>query len=223
MAKRDYISEILSRKQRLHKRGGRWALLSRKLDPLADCFNFLLAPGLVPESVRTELIRYLPVAHIAVLEGYFRLAYAELINHGDPYLTNAGQFKEIKLSLEPIIGLHKRDTTTGELIAHFLPHNSASDIENNMTTLLGHSFRGALLDEEFIPSDATAGVSMRELDEPVWKGLHRMFELRHVVCHELATKSSFRLTAIQELCQIAILFIIVSDTYICKRLGQKPP
>lgn len=223
MTKRDYVSEILKRNQRLHVRGGRWAVLSRKLSPLGDCFNFLVTPGLAPKSVRSELLRYLPVAHVAALEGYFRLAYAELINHGDPYLSNASSFKDIKLSLDTVVQLHNERTTTGDFIAHFLPHNSPGDIDSNMSIILGESFRGALHQEQFFPFDSDEGIPGKELDQALWDGLHELFQLRHIACHELATKAAFRLTTVKHLCQISILFIIITDSLLCKKLGQPAP
>jgi hypothetical protein len=220
MAKRDYISEILSRNRRLHRRSNRWVLASKRFGLLGDCFQFLLDASAGPKFIRQELFRYLPVAHVAALEGFFRIAYAELINFGDPYLQNAANFKELKFTIDPILGIHRGVTTTGDLIAHLLPHNSPSDISNNISVLLGSDFKKALEAEFYTPPNSKVEFSMKELGPPLWEGLYRLFEMRHIICHELATKANFKLTEIKDVCQRSIVFIIVVDCFLTKILDH---
>ena len=58
------------------------------------------------ESER-ELIRYLPVALIACVEGYFRMAIKDLVDSGEPYLTNAEKpASSLKLDFSLIRAVH---------------------------------------------------------------------------------------------------------------------
>lgn len=86
-----------------------------------------------------ELSRYFPIALVSCIEGYFRLVFADLINHGAPYKDNAAKF-EIKFTIDTAVSLERHSVTLGEFVAHLLPLNNLDDIESNMTTLIGESF-----------------------------------------------------------------------------------
>lgn len=54
-----------------------------------------------PAQHRTELLRYFPVAVVASIDGYFRARLAELIDAGDPFLSNAvSKYPDIKLDMQ---------------------------------------------------------------------------------------------------------------------------
>ena len=38
---------------------------------------------------RDELLRYFPIAVVATIEGYFRARLTQLIDHGEPFTSNA--------------------------------------------------------------------------------------------------------------------------------------
>lgn len=69
----------------------------------------------------TELIRYFPVALIACVEGYFRMVIRELVDTGEPYLSNAEKpAASIKLDFTTLRAIHGKEITVGELIhIHF--------------------------------------------------------------------------------------------------------
>ncbi|GFE81512.1 hypothetical protein GCM10011487_35120 [Steroidobacter agaridevorans] len=220
MPKRDYITEILARKGRHHKRGSRWQHAARRLLELSYAFKYIDTPNQAPKRARDELFRYMPVAHVAAFKGFCRLAYADLISFGDPFLTNARALKDLRFSIEPVLAVEGGFASGGELIAHLLPHKSASDVQRNFSTLLGEDFMKKLESESFTPHDSDEPFPMAEISEAIWRGLHRIFEMRHIICHELATKVHFSPREIKEVTQQCVVFVIVTEQLLTRTLAE---
>ena len=120
-----------------------------------------------------EFVRYMPVAAIALVEGYFKGLMCDLINLGPPFLQNAAEFKEVRVSLEALVGTHTREITVGELLTHPLRLNNLEDIDRHMSVVLGLEFLKTLKSEESLPAKYLAGLTA-------------LFEARHILAHEIA-------------------------------------
>lgn len=112
------------------------------------------------------------------------MLYRDLIDAGEPFLTNAKGFKDVRLDLDSLIATHHRGVTIGEIVAQQLPHSSLGDIETNLSILLAQDF-SAEFTKRLKAEDATIG------GEAFQTTLRRMvvytFQQRHIYCHELAT------------------------------------
>ena len=86
-----------------------------------------------------ELLRYFPVAMVACMEGYFRLAMKELIDGGEQFLSRSETLfkRDLKVDFLMLKEVHGKSLTLGELIAHLTRCNNLSDINSNISTLLG--------------------------------------------------------------------------------------
>lgn len=141
-----------------------------------------------------ELFRHFPVAAIAVLESHFKSAVASIINSGPPYLERGLALAKdrLKSAVDVIPSLHRKTVTIGEVVAHVLPFNSVSSLENSF---------GALLDADIkqLVAEAKDPHQLRNGDEidaerlvasvdDLWRGLALAFERRHILAHEAATK-----------------------------------
>jgi hypothetical protein len=213
--KRDFISDILDRKSRHHKRTQRWLQLMKRVEALIYSLNHVVKQVPRKHSVQAELLRYIPIGIIAASEGYFRLVYRDLIDFGDPYLRNAASFKELSLGHDAIYAIHGRRTTVGEIIAHQLSHNSMGDISKNMDYITGGGLMAAIeqqLDVARIawvntPEDATRA-------SWVFRNVVRTFELRHIFCHELATIITPNRSEIDACLRATVAFLYCSEVYI---------
>lgn len=214
MTKRDYIGQILARKSRL-PHSVRWQQVStrlRRLDIMLEVLDAFspLGPFADRRDAETqrpqidlpyifesrqaileferEALRYIPVGLVACIEGYFRVAYADLINSGSPFIENVVKLDQlnIKLDLQLAIDMRQKSVTLGDFVAHALPTSSLFDINKHMTILIGPDFLGEM--KAALPRTE----DMRPLfpEEPrakearVISGVTRAFELRHIFCHE---------------------------------------
>jgi|LakMenE01Jun11ns_1017448.scaffolds.fasta_scaffold9921506_2 hypothetical protein len=211
MGKRDYVSEILAKKQRTVPTSQRWELVSERLGHIGlvskathflDHFNQI--EGIedlegfdwIKEDyialkynfgLGSELIRYIPIGLVACMEGYFRKVYADLIDHGSPYKENASKFSDIKFSIETAISLEIHSVSIGDFVAHLLTTNNLDDINRNVSTLIGEDFLGKLktIRNQAIRQQYLFPMDDNELMGYMVKSIRRIFEFRHMFCHEL--------------------------------------
>lgn len=100
--------------------------------------------------------RYFPIALVALIEGYLKMLYRDLIDSGEPFLSNAKNFRDIRASLDALIETRKKTLSLGEFIAEQLSHNSLGQIESNLGILLGQDF-GFEFTRRLKQDDAAAG------------------------------------------------------------------
>lgn len=136
-----------------------------------------------------ELLRYFPIGVIAAVESYFRAAYAEMIDAGEPFASRIEPLiRELKIDWRAVRAIEGKTVTSGELIAHSLPLSSFGDIQRVMNCLIGEDFVERL---KVTARDAEAAPSSLNLvlpdTESCIRFVARTFELRHIFCHESAT------------------------------------
>ena len=108
---RDIIQEIADVRQR-RRFGSAMSELPMRLFALEHAFK-------KHDKSQGELTRYFPVALIACVEGYFRMAIKDLVDVGDPYLSNAERpASALKLDFSILRAVHGKAITVGELVAH---------------------------------------------------------------------------------------------------------
>lgn len=172
MPRRDYFEEIQALRARSHRRKGPFAEMLKRLEPLSKCTRKLSQRTRLSTEQR-EILRYAPVGAIACVEGYFKALIRDLIDYGSPFRENAVNLKEVKLTLESLVGLHAGKASLGEFIAHFISISSIEDIDRVMSAVTGVEFLKNLK-KEF------------DFGDKAFSGVKRAFELRHIVAHELA-------------------------------------
>lgn len=146
------------------------------------------------DSMEVEMKRYVPISLVACIEGYFRLVYAELIDHGVtkphlPYLKNAASLGT-KFDIKMAIQLQQHALSLGTYIASQMKANSFDDICSNMSTLLGEDFRAMLHSKyvEELNSELLLLEFVPEFVQGFFTSLNKVFYYRHIFSHELATQ-----------------------------------
>ena len=172
MAKRDYFSEIHELRLRNPKGRRSFDAMLYRLEPLHKITNSLLKRRKFSEIDR-EMLRYIPVGVVACIEGYFKGLIRDLIDLGSPYRENIVDLKEIKPTLEGLVGLSSGKATLGEFVSHFISMSNIEDIDRYVSAILGVEFLKQV--------KLTTG-----LPDKVLSGVAKCFELRHITVHELA-------------------------------------
>ncbi len=247
MGKRDFVSEILKKKPT----GQRWALVSERLSDIGLVSNvahivdhFDVIEGIEElkgfdwiendyrilreksNGLGSELLRYIPIGLIACIEGYFRMVYADLINHGSPYKENAPKipvFKDTKLSIETAISLEIHAVSIGDFVAHLLTTNNLDDINRNVSTLIGEDFLGKLktIRSQAIHQQYLFSIDENELMGHMIKKIRHTFELRHMFCHEIDPKVSTEdFLSIKAYTEATVEFLGISEFLISELLSN---
>jgi len=216
---RKIVEEIIEVRKRRNSEHAMSSLLFR-LMPLEEAFENR-------NSLDNELLKYFPVALFACTEGFFRLAIKGIIDLGEPYLERASKlFEKTKLDFDMIKALHGKQVTIGELIAHNIPLSKLSHINNALSPLLG---KDLLTELRTVASRVEYEVMGRPKSpiladaDAIYKDVTKTFELRHIICHEMATDYLFKSEEIERCFNATVLFLKASDEFISETLYPNAP
>lgn len=217
--RRDLIKEIIE------IRGRR-----RSSHPTLELFQRLLELQSAYENrdkKNPELLKYFPIALVACMEGYFRAALKHLIDSEEKYLENASSLAmNLRFDFEIVKALYGKKISIGEFIAHMISLNNLGHIERNMSQLLGIDFLNKLA----IVHDRWATEIKGEPKKPIisdssttYRNVAKTFELRHIFCHETATKHEIEETVITDCFDSTVLFLKASDELLSETLHPNAP
>ncbi len=216
---RDIIQEIADIRQR-RQFGSAMAELPFRLFTLEQAFKS-------HDRSQTELTRYFPVALVACMEGYFRMVIRDLVDSGDPYLANAEKAAStIKPDFSIIRAVHGRRITIGELVAHSVPISRLEHIDGALSSLLGTSFLTKLRSTTDRWAHEVRGEPARPIltnPDAVFSNVLRTFELRHVICHEIASAYEIDTAEIEACFESCVAFLRVADECVSETLHPGSP
>lgn len=169
----------------------------------------------------------MPIRAVTLLEVFTRQWVAEMIDAGDPYVERAAAWKrDLRFDTSVWLALHGKRVTLGELFSHQLSINSLADIESVVSALLGHSLFDQVktvysrLQVEIHQQPKTPIVSdlvqLRRL-------LVRLFEVRHIIVHELPERSPLTAEETDEFPSAALKFALAVDEVLERALYGDVP
>ena len=213
------IDRILSTRSRLRFQR-REAELFARLSAIRHSYKHL-------DPAIHELLRYYPIALVACLESWFRLAIRELVDSGEPYLDNARQLlRREGFDYDILAGLHGQTITIGEVISHHPPISSLEHIIAIMKTITGEDFRSGISevhDRWKVELEKHPKVPIvTDIDE-TFRNVDRTFELRHIFCHETATAIEVGRDEIDRCIEHTVTFLKASDELISQILYPDAP
>lgn len=215
--RRDYIAEIEAKRNR-HK--SRLVAGALRLHSLNHAFK--------RGASDPELLRYFPIAIIAIVEGFTRQSIRRLIDRKEGGLSTflGSQWaKDQKFDLAVLHAIAGRRISIGELIGHLIPIKSFEHIDAVMSAALGESFvrrLGAVQDRWAIEIDKQpAGPMISDLDA-VLRVLTSTFRVRHVVAHEpLGVDVSA--DEVREQLSAAAAFVNAADEIVSRTINPNAP
>ncbi|WP_126941888.1 hypothetical protein [Xanthomonas sp. BRIP62409] len=207
MSKRNLIEEIISKQSRLHRRGTRVDLFRRRVHPLVKGFRAILAAP-AETTYRAEWLKYGAIGYIACVEGYFRLLIAAIIDTGEPYVSRITNLKDIRFTPESVVAIHKKQVSLGNFIAHLLPVNGVSDINSHLSALLDIDYLKHYLAQ---PLSKWNQDPIGQVFDKDMAHLERLFKLRHLYAHELATKERVPIREMENLIGAAAAFVTLTE------------
>jgi uncharacterized protein YecT (DUF1311 family) len=179
------------------------------------------------QDVHSELLRYFPVALVACLEGYFRLAIKELIDAGSPYLDRAAKvFGSSRLGTEVVKALHGKQISIGEFVAHNIPLGNLAHVNTSLSILLDKDFLTQLrsvADRWAHEIQGKPKTPILENPDSTYAAVARTFEIRHVICHEMASDFELKASEIEDGFAATTMFLKAADELIGDTLHPNAP
>lgn len=216
---RDIIEEIAQVRQR-RRYGLAITELPIRLFSLEQAFK-------EHDQKNEELTRYFPVALVACIEGYFRLAIKELVDAGEPYITNAERpASSIKLDFTVVRAIHGKAVTVGELVGHSVPLSRLDHIESSMSSLLGVSFLDCMRTISDRWEHEVRGAEEKPIlsnPDEVFSGVAKAFELRHIICHEIASAHEILYSEVARCFECCVAFLRAADELVSETLHPGAP
>lgn len=174
-----------------------------------------------------ELLRYFPIAVVACMETYFRLAIKKLIDSGEPYLTNSQAIMpKTNVGFDVLKALHGQSITIGDVISHSIPISSLTHLSSHMSKLMGVEF----LKEVSLIHSRWAVEVLKQPKQPILlevdntlRYVARTFELRHIFCHETASNHEFEVEETEKCFYHSILFLKAAEELVSETLYPGSP
>ena len=162
--------------------------------PVAECFLRMKSIKNAYKQINqknTELLRYFPIAAVTCIESYFQFAIKELIDSGEPFLSNArGLLKSKQFDFDTLKALHGQTISIGDVIAHLCSISSLKQVLGLMDQLMSNEFSSKVCDVH----DRYSVEVLGKIEQPIIKDsnltfryVSETFQFRHIFCHEIAT------------------------------------
>jgi uncharacterized protein YecT (DUF1311 family) len=201
MSTRDRTGEIVEVKERnpLRHRFGSYSLDSLK----AQWTRKGKSEGSTPD--------FYVVRAVTLLEVFTRGNIAELIDHGPDYANRAIELtKNLKMDFALVQGIQGRVITLGDIVAHNVSVNSFGQMLGHFEVLLDKKPLRPILASAV---DRWATEIERKPSEPIISDFDalagrvtRLFEVRHILCHETPKKAVYEVGEIDDFLNDAIRF-----------------
>lgn len=139
--------------------------------------------------INDEIKKFIPISIVACLENFFKAICKDLIDHGEPFISNVKNFNKhnIHFNFDIVTAIGSETITMGEFISHILPFNNLHNINSNLSTILQNDFLNSLkyFKRESI-FDHVNEIQKQFIDnqDQIIKDVKHVFELRHMFCHE---------------------------------------
>jgi Lysozyme inhibitor LprI len=139
-----------------------------------------------------------PVRLVAYLENAIRVAVKQLVDFGSPF--NARGIKllargSIKDSATLLLAVHTDQVSLGDLISHSISTNDMGSIINTLELIIGENFKhdiSSIRNRFEVEIEHKPDVPIiDDLDQTI-RIINRMIEVRHIVIHEMPTKTPYK-------------------------------
>lgn len=218
--KRDVTAEIISRRCRLLRRKTRHAHVTKRIENLIASY-WLIRESPSKNEIKIELYRYIPIGSVACIEGWFRCAVADLINHNAKYRENIKQNTDIQFDIKSTLAVHEKSVSVGEFIANSFRLNKLEDILGIMSMIIGQDFKTHLKKVRINPKEAPGSVTLESEIDMILGHVQKAFELRHIFSHELATSIRFSRQQIEDCVYGSFLFLCAAERVVQDLLGEE--
>lgn len=205
------IDQIIQKQSRLLKRTDRWQQTKKKVDSIIDAY-WGIKNQISDRKIKYELYKYIPIAVVTCIEGWFHFAAADLIDSNRIFLNNIKTNTAFKTQydLDVILALQGKSITLGNLISHSFRINKLDDVIGYISLISGKDFV-KLFETVKIQHFHKHTMASYFGTNKIFGSIQQAFEMRHIFCHELATSYKYKVIAIENCAYNCLLFLIGAE------------
>ncbi len=173
-----------------------------------------------------EFIEFIPIRLVTILEVFLRGVIAELIDERDDYFERSDKLvKGAKFDLAFAAHIDRRELTIGDFVAHAVSLNNVESIISTLDTLL-LDFPAKLRTAHPRWTEESEDWPLRPIIDDcdlVMASLARLYEVRHVLTHELPSSPFLVPAEVPKLSKAAKSFIAATDWVVVEALHGSVP
>lgn len=179
------------------------------------------------DQSQKELTKYFPVAIVACIEAYFKMAIKDMVDSGEPFLDRAQSLPSgLKLDFSILKAVHGKAITVGEFIAHGVKLSRLDHIERAITALLGVGFLTVIRTATNRWASEFRGKPSAPIllnPDEVFNDVARTFELRHIICHEIASAYEIDHEEVERCFRNCVTFLRAANELISETIHPGAP
>ena len=174
----------------------------------------------------SPFVEFVPIRLVTTLEVFVRGVIAELVNGGQQYFERGERLaKGSKIDLTFAAHVDRRELTIGDFVAHAVSLNSIEAVVSSLDTLLDDfAMKMRLAHPRWLEEQADWPLlPIVEDYDVMMASLSRLFEVRHVLTHELPSSPVFDPAEASQLMVAARAFIEATDWVVVEALHDAIP
>ena len=150
------------------------------------------------------------------MEGYFRLAVAQLVDHIPACAENVAKFDEVRINLRSVVAISSQKITLGEYFSHLIRLNTPEDVNGVFSILLNLDFLEQI---KRIDTLVLHDRDPMKMETPVFSAddmanVQELFRLRHIYAHELAPRERVSSRKITNCISSGAAFLVATQQYL---------
>ncbi|MFB6419235.1 MULTISPECIES: lysozyme inhibitor LprI family protein [Bradyrhizobium] len=208
-----YIKQVKGRAM------GHPSLSKIEIDRLSDAWT-----GLKERPLATELV---PVRIVTILEVFVRDWVEQIIDQGFPYVERAATLKlDLKFDWTLTSNVRLGTVTLGQLVAHNISTSRLETIKSALDTLISDDLfaRISLVVNRWeVEVMGSPPIPIIADNDKLRRDLFRLFEVRHILVHELPKGPIVSSDDVESFLQSAKLFVEATDEFLSELLWGKYP
>ncbi len=215
------VRQIADRQRRLLKRAARFEQVVQRLSAIENAVKHLKGAH-CPSTVRLECLRYVPVALVACVQGYFKLAVRDIVDKRRDCLANTQNVAEFQFNLSTLLAIQETKLSLGTVVSSMLPLNDIAAVFSAMDGILATSFTGQFDKIAVRCPHCDATIPAKEWLDDIVRRVSAAFTSRHMLCHELAHKIRVGPRHAADMIDAVNWLLIFSETTVANLLKPRP-
>lgn len=206
---RKYIQQLAEVKARHPKDGMRMSAFFERLGAIDDLLDHAktLENSNVDPPCFSEIYRYIPIAAVALLQGYLATVIRDIVNSDTERCVHVSPvMRDVTVRLDSLIDINKHSMTIGDIAASAISINSVKTMQSILTDLLGEDSRKAIGRQKLSGQSTYASVM-----DTLLSGIEKTFRWRHMYCHELAIRELITFDQAEGILGDVAMFIVGVD------------
>lgn len=206
------LHQVSGIKSRQMPRTPRGRQLQHRLTEISNAFDAVRKNLNADTPGRRELFRYFPIALVGSIQGYFSLVIKNLVDQGEPYTGRIAKLSDFIFGTDALLAFRDGRVTLGDVVSRKVSLTSPSAIYSTMDILLDDSFCNRIKSFQFACPKCGATFTANYVFPKMFKEIEDTYQLRNILCHEMAIKQQLKIRALDHSIQGVWFFLSLSES-----------